>query len=240
MDITTCLRSSRRSSGNILLRSSASRAPRRTRRRSAATCWMWPARWGWSAARMRRTTSTSASPPRKGMERPRGASSCRRTSTWCPRRTTTRSSTSPKDPIRRLRRRRLGHGRRHDARGRQRYRCGGDSGRAGGRYVGARSAGSARLPPPRRPASAGAFGLKKGLLKGDILLNLDSETEGELYVGCAGGLDANITLPLRARTDSRTQLYGGDRSRSRGSRAAIRASRSSASAPMPTRCCSAF
>ena len=39
---------------------------------------------------------------------------------------------------------------------------------------------------------AGAFGLKKGLLKGDILLNLDSETEGELYVGCAGGLDANI------------------------------------------------
>ncbi|MDR2885231.1 MAG: beta-Ala-His dipeptidase, partial [Rikenellaceae bacterium] len=40
----------------------------------------------------------------------------------------------------------------------------------------------------------GAFGLKAGLLKGDILLNLDSETEGELYVGCAGGLDANIAL----------------------------------------------
>ena len=40
----------------------------------------------------------------------------------------------------------------------------------------------------------GAFGLKAGLLQGDILLNLDSETEGELYVGCAGGLDANITL----------------------------------------------
>ncbi len=38
----------------------------------------------------------------------------------------------------------------------------------------------------------GAFGLKAGLLKGEILLNLDSETEGELYVGCAGGLDANI------------------------------------------------
>ncbi len=44
----------------------------------------------------------------------------------------------------------------------------------------------------------GAFGLKAGLLKGDILLNLDSETEGELYVGCAGGLDANITLPYSA------------------------------------------
>ncbi|MBQ5691790.1 MAG: aminoacyl-histidine dipeptidase [Alistipes sp.] len=44
----------------------------------------------------------------------------------------------------------------------------------------------------------GAFGLKAGLLKGDILLNLDSETEGELYVGCAGGTDANITLPYTA------------------------------------------
>ena len=38
----------------------------------------------------------------------------------------------------------------------------------------------------------GANGLKPGVLKGDILLNLDSETEGELYVGCAGGLDSTI------------------------------------------------
>ncbi len=44
----------------------------------------------------------------------------------------------------------------------------------------------------------GAFGLKGGLLQGDILLNLDSEEEGELYVGCAGGTDANITLPYNA------------------------------------------
>lgn len=44
----------------------------------------------------------------------------------------------------------------------------------------------------------GAFGLEGGMLQGDILLNLDSETEGELYVGCAGGLDANITLPYAA------------------------------------------
>ena len=43
----------------------------------------------------------------------------------------------------------------------------------------------------------GAFGLEEGLLKGDILLNLDSEEEGELYVGCAGGLDANIALPYQ-------------------------------------------
>lgn len=36
----------------------------------------------------------------------------------------------------------------------------------------------------------GAQALKPGVLKGDILINLDSEEEGELYVGCAGGLDA--------------------------------------------------
>lgn len=35
----------------------------------------------------------------------------------------------------------------------------------------------------------GAQGLKPGLLNGDILLNLDSETEGEFCIGCAGGLD---------------------------------------------------
>ena len=40
----------------------------------------------------------------------------------------------------------------------------------------------------------GAFGLKGGLLQGEILLNLDSETEGELYVGCAGGTDVNASL----------------------------------------------
>jgi len=37
----------------------------------------------------------------------------------------------------------------------------------------------------------GANELKAGVLKGDILLNMDSETEGELYVGCAGGIDTN-------------------------------------------------
>ena len=37
---------------------------------------------------------------------------------------------------------------------------------------------------------SGADALKPGLLKGDILLNLDSEDEKELCIGCAGGLDA--------------------------------------------------
>lgn len=44
----------------------------------------------------------------------------------------------------------------------------------------------------------GAFGLKAGELKGEILINLDSEREGELCVGCAGGTDANIELPYKA------------------------------------------
>ena len=40
----------------------------------------------------------------------------------------------------------------------------------------------------------GAFGLKPGILKGEILLNLDSEEEGELYIGCAGGIDITATM----------------------------------------------
>ncbi|MFH0758779.1 MAG: aminoacyl-histidine dipeptidase [Bacteroidota bacterium] len=39
----------------------------------------------------------------------------------------------------------------------------------------------------------GAFGLKPGLLNGDILINMDSEDEGELYVGCAGGIDVSAS-----------------------------------------------
>lgn len=41
----------------------------------------------------------------------------------------------------------------------------------------------------------GARALKPGLLDGSILINLDSETEGELYIGCAGGLDLTAEIP---------------------------------------------
>ena len=40
----------------------------------------------------------------------------------------------------------------------------------------------------------GAFGLKGGELEGELLLNLDSEEEGVLYIGCAGGLDITATM----------------------------------------------
>jgi len=44
----------------------------------------------------------------------------------------------------------------------------------------------------------GAENLKAGLLDGDILMNLDSEDEGELYIGCAGGVDTNGELAYKA------------------------------------------
>lgn len=40
----------------------------------------------------------------------------------------------------------------------------------------------------------GAFGLKSDLLKGKILINLDSEDEGQLFIGCAGGKDTVATF----------------------------------------------
>ncbi|WP_192820246.1 aminoacyl-histidine dipeptidase [Rufibacter sp. LB8] len=39
----------------------------------------------------------------------------------------------------------------------------------------------------------GAQGLKGGLLKGSILLNLDTEDDRELTIGCAGGVDVTAT-----------------------------------------------
>lgn len=43
----------------------------------------------------------------------------------------------------------------------------------------------------------GAFGLEPGFLTGSILLNLDTEEEGELCVGCAGGIDENISWQFK-------------------------------------------
>jgi dipeptidase D len=44
----------------------------------------------------------------------------------------------------------------------------------------------------------GAMGLKGGLLKGDILLNLDTEEDDEIGVGCAGGVDVTATKAYTA------------------------------------------
>ena len=43
----------------------------------------------------------------------------------------------------------------------------------------------------------GAFQLKAGELDGKLLLNLDSETEGEITIGCAGGCDINAEMEYK-------------------------------------------
>ncbi|MFA6360492.1 MAG: aminoacyl-histidine dipeptidase [Dysgonamonadaceae bacterium] len=47
----------------------------------------------------------------------------------------------------------------------------------------------------------GAFGLQKGFLEGQLMLNLDTEEDGELCVGCAGGADMNITFGFKDDTE---------------------------------------
>ena len=49
----------------------------------------------------------------------------------------------------------------------------------------------------------GANGLAQGVLEGDILLNLDSETWGKFVIGSAGGIDVTATLDYKeAETDA--------------------------------------
>jgi dipeptidase D len=64
----------------------------------------------------------------------------------------------------------------------------------------------------------GAINLKPDFFTGRILLNLDSEDEGILFIGCAGGIDTQATLPYtpqkvtagyRAMNISVTGLHGG-------------------------------
>jgi dipeptidase D len=45
----------------------------------------------------------------------------------------------------------------------------------------------------------GAMGLERGFIESRILLNLDSEDEGELFIGCAGGMNTVASLKYSAR-----------------------------------------
>lgn len=45
----------------------------------------------------------------------------------------------------------------------------------------------------------GANGLEPGFIKAKILINLDSEDEGELFIGCAGGIDTLATLSYKTK-----------------------------------------
>lgn len=46
---------------------------------------------------------------------------------------------------------------------------------------------------------SGAFALQPDFIGGRTLLNLDSEDEGELFIGCAGGVDTIVNFDYRAR-----------------------------------------
>lgn len=52
----------------------------------------------------------------------------------------------------------------------------------------------------------GAEMLKPGMFKGDIFLNLDSEEEGELCIGCAGGLDGIGDFEYKAKATPKGYL----------------------------------
>ncbi|MGZ5488163.1 MAG: aminoacyl-histidine dipeptidase, partial [Candidatus Aminicenantales bacterium] len=56
----------------------------------------------------------------------------------------------------------------------------------------------------------GANKIQKGFLKGKMLLNLDSEDEGIFTIGCAGGADSTLVLPLarkKAASKNLTKLH---------------------------------
>ena len=53
----------------------------------------------------------------------------------------------------------------------------------------------------------GAFALKKNFLSGEVLINLDSEDDGEIFVGCAGGIDT--VAKLSYKTEKTPENYFG-------------------------------
>ncbi|MCC8088668.1 MAG: aminoacyl-histidine dipeptidase [Rikenellaceae bacterium] len=56
---------------------------------------------------------------------------------------------------------------------------------------------------------SGAFGLGTGMITGKYLINLDSEDEGEVFIGCAGGIDT--IAELRYKTEPVPENYKGYR-----------------------------
>ncbi len=54
----------------------------------------------------------------------------------------------------------------------------------------------------------GAKSLQPGFITGDILINLDSEDEGELFIGCAGGIDTTARFNYNIeKSDSERSFY---------------------------------
>ena len=53
----------------------------------------------------------------------------------------------------------------------------------------------------------GAFNLGEGMVQGKYLINLDSEDEGEVFIGCAGGVDTLAYLPLVTKSAPKGYKY---------------------------------
>lgn len=53
----------------------------------------------------------------------------------------------------------------------------------------------------------GAFGMEEGFFDGDYLLNLDSEDEAEIFIGCAGGIDTTSTFTYQRAMTPENYFY---------------------------------
>ncbi len=53
----------------------------------------------------------------------------------------------------------------------------------------------------------GANKIQKGFLSGKMLLNLDSEDEGVFTIGCAGGADSTLVLPIERKKTASKNLF---------------------------------
>ncbi|HPW89803.1 MAG TPA: aminoacyl-histidine dipeptidase [Paludibacteraceae bacterium] len=53
----------------------------------------------------------------------------------------------------------------------------------------------------------GAFALDKNLLTGSVLINLDSEDDGEIFIGCAGGIDTTASFEYKPETAPDNLFY---------------------------------
>ena len=52
----------------------------------------------------------------------------------------------------------------------------------------------------------GAISLKSDFIQGRIMINLDSEEEGAFSIGCAGGGDVEMTLPIKRQNGTQGQI----------------------------------
>ncbi|MFQ1049502.1 aminoacyl-histidine dipeptidase [Avibacterium paragallinarum] len=53
----------------------------------------------------------------------------------------------------------------------------------------------------------GAIGLRPNWLKSQLMINTDTEENGEIYIGCAGGINADLTIPVQKITNPYANSY---------------------------------